>query len=227
MVARCLSARRTSVAVVRFRASARSSISSRRIAARTVESMSWLERPACSSVTCGPAASISSGSKVMTRVGRLPPGLSPSASTLAMPSWTSGASAGSSRPSSVLITALALLISPSQKNSSCLARAGVCALAGEAMEDSASAAASARVESFMGREPVSVCGRVRCPSGGPHDTSALPSALAPARPSRLSSGSPGRAPPGRRHRRSAPARDCPRPPPAAWPLRWSTRPRRG
>jgi len=80
--------------------------------------MSWLERPACSSVTSLPPASISSGSKVITLLGRRAPSLFPSAMTLAMAAAIPGVSCLSSSPSSVLMTAVALLISPSQKNSS-------------------------------------------------------------------------------------------------------------
>jgi hypothetical protein len=58
------------------------------------------------------------GSKVMTLEGRLPPGRLPAAITWATPAAILGASVLSSRPWSVLMTALALLISPSQKNSS-------------------------------------------------------------------------------------------------------------
>jgi len=85
--------------------------------------MSWLERPACSRVTSTPASLIISGSKVMTVEGRLAPGWLPASITRASPCASFGARAGSSSPSSLLMTVLALFISPSQKNSS---RVGPC-----------------------------------------------------------------------------------------------------
>ncbi|MNS19205.1 hypothetical protein D3C72_509170 [compost metagenome] len=80
--------------------------------------MSWLERPACSSVMSSPAALISRGSKLMTVAGRLAPGWLPSWITLATPAARRGAMDLSNKPSSVLMTVVALLISPNQKKGS-------------------------------------------------------------------------------------------------------------
>ena len=76
--------------------------------------MSWLERPACNRVTSSPAALISSGSNEITVDGLLAPGWAPASSTLASPAASLGALLLSSRPWSVLMTSVALLISPSQ-----------------------------------------------------------------------------------------------------------------
>ena len=60
---------------------------------------------------------------MITVAGRLPPGWLPSFSTLRMPAVAIAVNDLSNRPSSVLMTAVALFIWPSQKNSS---RAGAC-----------------------------------------------------------------------------------------------------